>query len=253
MGVKNKQGAGGAGAGGEDDEGGGDGAVTMDAVKALVDASVNGAVKAQIKRALGSPEFTSAITAAVKAAVKPAGDDEGGSDDEGDEGAGNAPATPRAKGAAADPAVQAQLAELAKANRQLKATLAAEQRARTEAAERGRRDEERQRLTEALIAGGVDKGMVKGAIALLLHEERRVKRAADGTDGTPGAIMFHHADEDHDVDAGVKAWLGTPDGQRYLAPAPVQGTGGRGGSPPAGKDKGAVMTDAQLGAALAAL
>lgn len=223
-------------------------ALTPEAIKELVSTTVNavlnGAVKAQLKKALGGPEFTQAIAAAVAAASKPDEEDQGGGEDDTEPGKKPARA---AGGAKISAEVQAQLDAILAANKKLQRDLDAERTARTAAIERQKREEERTMLSTALTEHGVSKDMLRPALALLLHEEKRIRRVKVGEEES---VVFADGDEQHSVAEGVKAWV-AKDGQRFLPARDAAGTGSPGAARPGAPGKDGQISDVALGQMLA--
>ena len=92
--------------------------------------------------------------------------------------------------------------------------------------------EERTALSQALTEAGVDGPRMKGAMALLYTEERRLARDDDGTikyrvNGTYGEEMVSLKD-------GLKAWLETDEGKAYLPPRGATGSGANPSGQPGG-------------------
>lgn len=99
----------------------------------------------------------------------------------------------------------------------------AERQAREEERKTRLVEEERNSLANALRGKGVDEKRLKGAMALLYTEEKKVTR--DET----GAIKFRVQREGYedlmDLGAAVEEWLKTEEGKTYLPPRPAAGSG----------------------------
>lgn len=221
--------------------------LTLEAVMAAVDAKMNGAVKAQLKKALTSTEFRDVLSAAVKGAVKPVDADDADGDEEAVDGDAPPAAAKVKKASSSLPVeVQAAINEAHRKVRELKEENRKERKAREERDSMSERDEERRVLTEALAAGGVQKDMLKPALSFLIHEEKRIKRlSAD----QGKALRFVHDEEEHEVEEGVKRWLESD--RRFLPPKAGGGSGvtGNGGGDrrPGAGGQAAQVSDSELG------
>ena len=89
----------------------------------------------------------------------------------------------------------------------------AERKAREEQAAETRRTMERRKFTEAFGAAGGDPKMLRGALALLHAEERKVRTNEDGR-----VVFMVDDDEEIDLAEGVKRFLASDEGRPYMAP-----------------------------------
>ena len=89
----------------------------------------------------------------------------------------------------------------------------------------------RQKLSDALVAGGVEAPRARHAVGLLVDAEKRVRWSEEDD-----KIVFQRAEHDEvELAVGVKDWLKTEDGKLYLPPTGAQGSGDRPGkNPPRG-------------------
>jgi hypothetical protein len=196
--------------------------LTIEDVQAIVSKTVNRSVTDHIKRALEGDSFTTKMADIVKAALQATKDE----DPDGDEPTGGA--GDKARGGDGkfagklSPEAEARIKAAEKrAEKAEKLALDNEKRAK-EAEEKKAWQEERTTLTGALTKAGVRKELMPAAIALLHTEQKRLSRAEDGT------LRFKHGDDDHEVDAGIAAFLKTEEGQSYLPPRNAAGSGSTG-------------------------
>ena len=109
------------------------------------------------------------------------------------------------------------------------------------------RDEERTKLSEALAAAGVKN--VRGAVALLHTEDKRVRRNDEGK-----IVFVDENDDEFDLAAGIKHWIGSEEGKAYMPPRGASGSGAEPGSKtvarPGAKQK---LSKADAGKVLAGL
>jgi len=217
------------------DGGGGDGTpkpLDEEAIKKLVTESVTaaigpavaGAVSNHFKRGAVKELIDNAVKTGIEA-LKPAGgddDDDGGDDKD----KGKTKGKPDPETAKALKALQAQNATLQK---QVEAEKAEREAAKAASA----RGEERGALEKALRAAGVGDSHVPAAAALLIHDQKRVKRNDDG------AICFEMTRdwgaELVPIEKGVTEWAATDAGKVYLPPSDAGGSGNRGGNRPGEK------------------
>jgi hypothetical protein len=147
--------------------------------------------------------------------------------DDGDEGEDEGKPAEGAKGDKPQAPADATAAELKRLRKRLEASereREAEKKAREEQAAKAARDEERSKLSEALVAAGADAKRVRAAVALLHTEDRKVRRNAEGR-----IVFLADEDDEQDLPAGVKAWLGTDEGKAFL---PTRGAEGSGSTAP---------------------
>jgi len=113
--------------------------------------------------------------------------------------------------------------QIASLQRQL--TRERNEREKREAADREKdakiaRDEERAKLSEALTTAGVDPKRIRGAIALLHTEDKRVRRSAEGK-----IVFVDENDDEFDLAAGIKQWIASDEGKGYMPARGAQGSG----------------------------
>lgn len=81
----------------------------------------------------------------------------------------------------------------------------------------------RQKVGEALTAGGVDPKFVKQAVGYLVDAEKRVRFAEDSDE-----LVFRDGTTDFDFGTGVKTWLKGDEAKIYMPARGTQGSGDRG-------------------------
>jgi len=202
----------------------GEGESTPEKPSFMTAAEFNKAVTAREKRLTDRLEkaFEDRLAKAL-AAKKPDPEPDPEPDDEPDDGAAAKPA-----GAAPD-ATAKQIANL---QRQL--TRERNEREKREAADREKdakiaRDEERAKLADAFTMAGGDPDQTKLIVALLHTEEKRVRRNEEGK------IVFVTEDEEEmDLAAGIKAFLASDYGKRFVKARGAQGAGTKPGNRPGG-------------------
>lgn len=214
--------------------------LTAEDVQGIVNKTVNRAVTDHLKRAFAGDDFKSAIGEAVKAGLQATKDDAG--DDE--PGAGDK-AKPRGEGGKFSPEYEARIkAAERRAEKAEKLALDTEKRA-VDAETKKAWQEERTTLAGALTKAGIRKELMPAAMALLHTEQKRLTRAEDGS------LRFKIGDDEHEVDAGVSAFLKTEEGQSYMPPRAAAGSGGTAAGRPGAGGK-PEYSDADLGALLGA-
>jgi len=223
-------GDGGGGGGGDDDK---KKPVTAEDVEKLIkdslDKSLHGAVKIQLKRALGDDSFKTLIADAVKSTV---GDSVKEALAQAKEESGDDPPAPdKGKGGKkTEEEPSAAMVKLQKQLDQMKKERDDEKAARETEKKTREATEERTLLTEALTKGGAAPKRVKGAVALLYGEEKKLARNEKGQVYWKG-----EDDEELSLEDGVKAWLESEEGQEYMPARQVGGGGGgTGGTPKLG-------------------
>jgi len=91
---------------------------------------------------------------------------------------------------------------------------------------KAREQQERAALREQLREAGVPDGLLRGAVAALYVEDRRVGRDADGN------IIFKAQRagfvDELDLSKGITEWLDSEEGKHYRAARPVAGSGASG-------------------------
>lgn len=97
------------------------------------------------------------------------------------------------------------------------------------------RNEERSELMSRLREAGIPEPRVKGAVALLLHDAKAIKR--NGENKIVWPVKRDWGTEDLELDAGVSEWLKTDEGKAFLPPKEAKGSGAGGGKPPKPGDK----------------
>lgn len=228
MAAKDDKGGSGGGAGDDDDNGGG-APFTAEQEKAL-GRMVNSALTSH----MGRKPFKDAIAAAVGEHTSPilakleemSGSGEGG----GNGGNGNGQGGNGNGGGSAKlpPEVQRQLDEQAKLIKRLQGENETSKAESARVKKQNETAEEKAALGRALKAGGLPEERIAGAVALLYHEQGKVKRDGDGR------VRYQLAREgytdDVDVETGIAEWLKSSEGKSYLPPVNVQGGGARGGS-----------------------
>lgn len=86
----------------------------------------------------------------------------------------------------------------------------------------------RQKVTDALVATGVDAPRARHALGLLVDSEKRIHWSEDGA-----TLLFRRAEHDDvELGPGLKEWLKSEDGKFYLPPRGAAGSGDRGGASP---------------------
>ena len=86
----------------------------------------------------------------------------------------------------------------------------------------------RQKLTDALVSGGVEAPRARHAVGLLVDAEKRVRWSEEDD-----KLVFQRGEHDEvDLAVGIKDWLKTDDGKFYLPPKGAQGSGDRPGANP---------------------
>lgn len=229
--------------GGDDDDGGNAGPFTPDQEKAL-GRMVNSALTSH----MGRKPFKDAIAAAVGEHTSPilAKLEEMSGGGSGDGGGGNGAGNGNGQGGGSvklPPEVQRQLDEQAKLIKRLQGENETSKAESARVKKQNETAEEKAALGRALKAGGLPDERVAGAVALLYHEQAKLKRDADGR------VRYQLAREgytdDVDVETGVAEWLKSSEGKSYLPPVNVQGGGARGGSSGGARGK-AEPTEAEL-------
>jgi hypothetical protein len=214
-----------AGSAGKDGEGEQPQALTPDEVEKMIDAKMNSAISTHLTRFKGA--FAKELEGTIAKSLGPIGEQLASltKKPEGEEEA-------REKGPSkAEAALQARIKELEEKTAKAESEKQAEREARL-------RDEERSALANALQAKGVSGAKLKGALALLYTEEKRIGRAEDGKI----AFKVQRAGyvDDLDLDKGIDEWLKTDDGKEYMPARPAAGSGaaparngqaGKGGKP----------------------
>jgi hypothetical protein len=113
----------------------------------------------------------------------------------------------------------------------LEAQLNEQKKAAEEAKNRTQQQEERAVLTETLRKLGVDERHLRGAVAELYLDQKRVRR--DPETGQIGFSMGRDwGEEVLPLEKGLGEWLKTEEGKIYLPPVQVQGSGGQAGGRP---------------------
>jgi hypothetical protein len=103
----------------------------------------------------------------------------------------------------------------------------AEKKAREEQSAKSALAEERAKLGDALTAANVDSKWHRAAMALLHTEDKRVRRNAEGK------VIFLDDDGDEmELGAGLKHWLTTDDGKKFVPARGASGSGAVGGKAP---------------------
>lgn len=94
------------------------------------------------------------------------------------------------------------------------------------------RAEEKNALTKALLKNRISEGRAAAAAALLIHEQKRVKRNDAGEIGIVLRRTYNNetVDEWLPVDKGVEEWSKTAEGKEFLPSTDVGGSGNRGGN-----------------------
>ena len=105
----------------------------------------------------------------------------------------------------------------------MKSSLEERDRKLAEANQRQRTTELRQRVSEELGRNGVtDPRSVKGAMAILVSDEQRIRYDDDGS-----LVFVENQDSVLDLSTGIKAWMKSDDAKLYLPPSGAMGSGGR--------------------------
>lgn len=205
--------------------------IVRDALKEVipdaVNAAVNTTVTARLKRELEGDAFKGTIAEAVKAAVAEASPKGSG---EGDKDGG-------------DSKLADQVSELKKGWEE-------ERAARQKAEEAQKAQARRSALIEQLSEGGVVKEMLAPALALLLTEQKRIEH------NEAGEVVWRGDDKlkPHEpLAAGVKGWLDSDLGKRFLPPREAAGSGSRGAVGTTGEDGKKVYTDGDLGSLMSSI
>lgn len=152
------------------------------------------------------------------------------------------------KGGEAESETKKQLAAMQKRLEAAEKKTEEERTARETERQARMRDEERTTLASALRKAGVsEEARVKGAMALLYTEEKRVARTEDGR------IVYRKGDDELDLDKGIADFLKSDEGKLYLPPRQVAGSGGIAGKAgQAGQQNGTGPTKADAGRMLMA-
>jgi hypothetical protein len=102
-----------------------------------------------------------------------------------------------------------------------------ERKARMDEAHKAQVAEERSKLGAALRSAGVADERLRGAVALLYTEDKRIMRNAEGQ------VVFKMQRDGYvdelTVDAGIAEWLTTPEGKHFAPARDVHGSGAQGG------------------------
>jgi hypothetical protein len=105
----------------------------------------------------------------------------------------------------------------------------AEKSARVQEAQRAQVAEERSKLGAALRAAGVPDERLRGAVALLYTEDKRVAR------NSAGGVVFKMPRDGYtdelELDAGIDEWLKSGEGKHFAPARDVRGSGATGGKP----------------------
>jgi hypothetical protein len=212
------------------------------------DKAFNKAFSAREKRSNESfAKLKNELLSEVKALLKPAepedASDEPGEQTTRDQSGRFAKST---QGDAATDPTSLELAKLRKRLERAEREREEEKRAREEESQKRLRDEEISSLHKALTQAGADPSSVRFVVSTLYSEDKRIGRDAEGR------IVFRHDDEEMSLESGVKAWLSTDEGKRFLPPRGASGSGAERGSPPRmnGQRK---MTPAEEGALILSL
>lgn len=115
-------------------------------------------------------------------------------------------------------------------NEQLQKQLKAQQDAVETERSKAQQQEERSALVEALREAGVPDSRIRGAVAELYLDQRRVVRTEQGQIGF--TVQREWGPEVIPLGKGITEWLGTEEGKVYLPPVQTQGSGGTGGMRP---------------------
>lgn len=217
-----QQGAGTNGNGDGSGNGSGNGA-GGEAPKYLTVDEFNKAWSAREKRMMSSFEKSMA-DAFAKFAPKPPPNGDGDEDDDeepagqgaaaGQQGQGGPQGTPQA-----DPKTAKELRKLQKRLEASEAERAAEKKAREEQTAKSQRDELRAKVSEQLSGAGIAGAKLRGALSLLIEEDKKIRRDQDG------AIVFVEGDDEIELAEGLKKWFASDDGKAYLPPRGASGAG----------------------------
>lgn len=237
----------------ENDENEVDKALTGEALKLEITRQVNGAVSGLIKKGAFKELLSNTVAGAIKDAMpglleglkQPAAEAPAAN-------TGAAPSTPATGNDSLPPEVRARMAELERSQK----TLADQLKKRDEEAAvlqaKTRETTERSRLADAMRKAGVPEDRLRGALALVYTEDKRVKTAEDGS-----IVFLKKGDlgiEEVELERGVEEWAKSDDGKAYLPPVAATGSGnvgaGRQATAAAGKAPTTVSLLEQLGSAM---
>jgi hypothetical protein len=113
---------------------------------------------------------------------------------------------------------------------QLKKSLEEERARVAQKEEEVKRNEERARLMDALRSANVSDERLRGAMALLYTEDKRIGRDASGK------IVFKIQKDGYEDEVpladGIAAWAESAEGKHYVTPKAVAGSGMTGGNAP---------------------
>ena len=106
---------------------------------------------------------------------------------------------------------------------------------RKEEAKTKKRRGEKDALSKALTDGGVPAERLRGALSMLINDDKVLKR--DDDDNIVYVTHEEWGEELVTVEKGVAKFLKTPEGMSLLPPTNARGTGNRGGSRKGGKQE----------------
>lgn len=155
--------------------------------------------------------------------------------------------TPAEKPGKTDPAVAKYDAELKAMKAQLEAERAERERERASRMQQ----EERAALQAALTTRGVTGPHLKGALALLYAEEKRVTRDDNGN--IAFKVQRNGFDETMPLEAALDEWLRSDDGKAHLPPRAASGSGVTPGRPQTNGAPDGQMTKAEAARRLPAM
>lgn len=208
----------------------GEGAVSGEELGQIISRQVAGAVSGYFKRGTIKEQIAAAVADVLPGVLTDAL-----------QAAGVAPAAgsaPTAQAGAPAPAASGQaniddhptIKQLKAQNEQLQKQLRQQQDAVTSERTKAQQQEERAALTETLRAAGVPDNRIRGAIAELYLDQKRVVR--DDKGGIAFTMERDWGTENVPLAKGVAEWLATDEGKAYLPPVDARGSGGTGGGRP---------------------